>query len=87
MPRKERIDAPGALHHIIARGTDGRSIFEENTDRTNFLSPVDSILSGTRTVCYVWALIPNHFHLFFQIPGFILTIISRGNLVIVGPTK
>ncbi len=28
MPRKARIDAPGALHHIIARGIVRRSIFK-----------------------------------------------------------
>ena len=27
MPRKSRIDAPGALHHIIARGIERRRIF------------------------------------------------------------
>ena len=28
MPRQSRIDAPGALHHIIARGIEKRRIFE-----------------------------------------------------------
>jgi len=37
MPRKARIDAPGALHHIIARGIDRRSIFEDDTDRNDFM--------------------------------------------------
>jgi len=27
MPRKARIDAPGALHHIIVRGIERRKIF------------------------------------------------------------
>ena len=27
MPRKARIDAPGALHHIIVRGIDRKKIF------------------------------------------------------------
>jgi len=37
MPRKSRIDAAGALHHIIARGIDRCEIFRDNTDRKNFL--------------------------------------------------
>ena len=37
MPRKSRIDAPGALHHIIARGIERSKIFRDNTDRNNFL--------------------------------------------------
>ena len=33
MPRKELIDAPGALHHIICRGIEQRNIFRDDTDR------------------------------------------------------
>jgi putative transposase len=28
MPRQSRIDAPGALHHVIARGIGRRKIFD-----------------------------------------------------------
>lgn len=28
MPRKARIDAPGALHHVIVRGIEGGKIFD-----------------------------------------------------------
>lgn len=37
MPRKSRIDAPGALHHIIARGIERKVIFQDNRDRGDFL--------------------------------------------------
>ena len=37
MPRKARIDAPGALHHITCRGIEGRKIFDDDADRGNFL--------------------------------------------------
>ena len=37
MPRKVRIDAPGALHHIIARGIERRKIFFDSADRDIFL--------------------------------------------------
>jgi len=30
MPRKARIDAPGALHHIIVRGIERRRIFSSD---------------------------------------------------------
>ena len=66
MPRKSRIDAPGALHHIIARGIEGRRIFENNADRDNFLARLGDILKETGTACYAWALIPNHFHLLLR---------------------
>jgi REP element-mobilizing transposase RayT len=62
MPRKARIDAPGCLHHVIARGIDRRLIYEDDTDRENFLTRLETILLDTRTACYAWALMPNHFH-------------------------
>ena len=63
MPRKSRIDAPGALHHIIARGIERSDIFRDNTDRNNFLDRLGGIVKESNTSCFGWALIPNHFHL------------------------
>jgi len=66
MPRKSRIDAPGALHHIIARGIEGRNIFRDNKDRNNFLERFGDIISNNKTPCFAWALMPNHFHLLLR---------------------
>lgn len=66
MPRKSRIDAPGALHHIIARGIDRKDIFKDDKDRDNFLERLGDILAETQTFCFAWALIPNHFHLLLK---------------------
>jgi REP element-mobilizing transposase RayT len=60
MPRKARIVAPGALHHIICRGIERRKIYEDDADRDNFLDHLGTILKETSTTCYGWALIPNH---------------------------
>jgi len=32
MPRKARIDAPGALHHIVIRGIERKPIFKDSLD-------------------------------------------------------
>jgi putative transposase len=66
MPRQARIDAPGALHHIICRGMDRQQIFRDDTDRDDFVSRLATILPETSTRCFAWALIPNHFHLLLQ---------------------
>ena len=63
MPRKARIDAPGSLHHIIARGIDRRKVFDDNDDRDFFIERLGKVISDTETKCFAWALIPNHFHL------------------------
>jgi len=62
MPRKARIDAPGALHHIIIRGIERRKIFRDDTDRNNFLDRLGNILTESSTCCYAWALLSNHAH-------------------------
>jgi REP element-mobilizing transposase RayT len=66
MPRKARIDAPGALHHVIARGIDRQKIFADDLDRQKFLDRLSDLLIDTHTACYGWALIPNHFHLLLR---------------------
>jgi hypothetical protein len=64
MPRKARIDSPGGVHHIIARGIDRGVIFRDDFDRDNFLDRLENILRETRTCCYAWALIPITFTCF-----------------------
>jgi putative transposase len=78
MPRKARIDAPGALHHIIVRGIEKRKIFKDHSDRQNFIARLGDILRESQTPCYAWALMPNHFHLLLK-TGFtpIATIMRR----------
>ncbi len=66
MPRKSRIDAPGALQHVIARGINRRAIFLDDTDRYRFMERLGGLLEEYRTACYAWALVPNHFHLLLR---------------------
>ena len=66
MPRGSRIDALGALHHIICRGIERQTIFQDDYDRDNFISRLSAIVTETRTGCLAWALIPNHFHLLLK---------------------
>jgi len=62
MPRKARIDAPGALHHVICRGIERRKIFDNDADRDNFMERLGTILKEMSTPCYGWALIPPDGH-------------------------
>jgi REP element-mobilizing transposase RayT len=66
MPRKARIDAPGALHHIIIRGIEKCQIFRDNRDHDQFVQRLADILTETETPCYAWALMPNHVHLLLK---------------------
>lgn len=77
MPRKSRIDAPGALHHVIARGINRQAIFADDSDRNRFLQRLDEILTQTGAACYAWALLPNHFHLLLRTAAVPLALIMR----------
>lgn len=66
MPRKARIDAAGALHHIICRGIERRKIFWTDFDRGDFLERLEKVLLESETPCYAWVLMPNHFHLLLR---------------------
>jgi REP element-mobilizing transposase RayT len=66
MPRQARIDAPGALHHIIIRGIERKAIFKDDADRKNFLKRLALVFSETETTCYAWVLMSNHVHLLLK---------------------
>ncbi|MFW6147985.1 MAG: transposase [Thermodesulfobacteriota bacterium] len=62
MPRLARLDAPGLLQHVMARGIERTKIFRDEKDRKSFVERFAGVLESTQTQCYAWALIPNHFH-------------------------
>jgi putative transposase len=66
MPRQARLDAPGVLNHIMIRGIERRKIFINDKDRKDFIDRLSKLLPMTKTVCYAWALMPNHAHFLFR---------------------
>ncbi len=66
MPRLARLEAPGLLQHVMAKGIERRNLFRNVQDRKFFLDRLAIILEETQTQCYAWALIPNHFHLLLR---------------------
>lgn len=66
MPRKARIDAPGALHHIIIRGIERKAVFKDSADRDNSIERLGRIITETDTGCYAWVLMTNHIHILLK---------------------
>lgn len=66
MPRQARLDAPGALHHVIGRGIEGISIFRGEEDREDFLTRLGGLCEGEALSVHAWALLDNHFHLLIR---------------------
>ena len=63
MPRTARIDAPGALHHVMGRGIDGLKIFDSKKDCEDFLGRLKDLFEKEAFSIYAWSLMSNHFHL------------------------
>jgi REP element-mobilizing transposase RayT len=66
MPGKSRIDAPGALHHVIARGINRQRIFLDDPDKKNYLDRLSALLKDSGIKCYTWEALDNHFHLLLR---------------------
>ena len=66
MPRGPRVDFPGAVHHVYARGIEKRPIYLDDADRKSFLDRIGKNLPKWGMHCLAWSLMPNHFHLLLQ---------------------
>ncbi len=66
MSRQPRLDAPGALHHIMGRGIERTTIFRTDQDREDFLNRLADLCLDGNLIVYAWSLMPNHFHLLAQ---------------------
>ena len=66
MPRKARLDIPGALHHIMVRGINKSTIFEDDEEREQFLNRLGENITDARASIYAFALMTNHAHVLFK---------------------
>ncbi len=66
MPRQARLDAPGTLHHVMIRGIEKRSIFNDDVDREFFTSRMGQLALKSGMKIYAWALMNNHVHLLLR---------------------
>ena len=69
MPRQPRLDAPGALHHVMGRGIERPEIFANDIDRADFLDRVADLCQTRALSVYAWGLLPNQFHLLVRTGG------------------
>ena len=60
MPRCARLDAPGALHHVMVRGINRTAIVFDDEDRLDFLNRIGKAAEKTGMVIYALALMTNH---------------------------
>ena len=69
MPRKLRIEYPGAIYHVINRGDRREDIFKDDTDRERFLATLGQACRKTEWQVHAYCLMRNHFHLVTETPA------------------
>lgn len=66
MARPLRIEFAGALYHVTARGNARADIFDDDDDRTAFLSLLANTLQRHSWLCHAYCLMDNHYHLLLE---------------------
>ncbi|MGF1547173.1 MAG: transposase [Thiotrichales bacterium] len=66
MARPLRLEFPGALYHLTARGDRREAIFFDDDDRDEFLTVLGDVCRRFNWVVYAYCLMPNHYHLFVE---------------------
>ena len=61
----------------MCRGIERREIFRDDGDRNNFVKRFGRLVSETKTACYAWALLPNHFHLLLKTGNLPISTVMR----------
>lgn len=73
MPRKLRLEFPGAIYHVINRGNYRRWIFADDPTKAAFESCLFEACARSRWLVHAFVIMGNHFHLAVETP--------EGNLV------
>lgn len=68
MPRKLRIQYPGAIYHVMNRGDRREPIFADDDDRWRFLAALGEACQKTGWQVHAYCLMSNHFHLVVETP-------------------
>lgn len=68
MPRKLRVQYPGAVYHVMNRGDRREPIFADDHDRNRFLQTLGQACEKTGWQVHAYCLMKNHFHLVIETP-------------------
>ncbi|MBI2089789.1 MAG: transposase [Deltaproteobacteria bacterium] len=69
MSRPLRLQYPGALYHLTARGNACQKIFLDDADRGVFINTLSHhVISRYGWLCHGYCLMDNHYHLIVETP-------------------
>lgn len=68
MSRPLRVEFPGAVYHITARGAADEAIFLTNEDRERFLAILASVADRYHILCHAYCLMDDQYNLLVETP-------------------
>ena len=68
MTRPLRIQYPGAIYHVMARGNGRQLLFHEQDDYQRMLDGLVKTVDRTGWEVFAFVWMPNHLHIFFRTP-------------------
>ncbi|MGH8320434.1 MAG: REP-associated tyrosine transposase [Gammaproteobacteria bacterium] len=68
MARPLRIEYPGAVYHVTARGNARQRIYADATDFRVFLALLGKLAERYHWLCHGYCLMSNHYHLLLETP-------------------
>jgi putative transposase len=69
MARAARVNVAGGWYHVMNRGLDGMTVFEELREHEHFLELVGEMVERYGVEVHAYALMGNHYHLLIRTPG------------------
>ncbi len=67
MPRRKRTVEPHTLQHVIQRGNNRNYIYEDNRDKKEFLTLLETALCTYGATLLQYVLMDNHYHLLIKV--------------------
>ena len=68
MARPLRLEYPGAVYYVTARGNAGQEIFLDDGDREAFLETLGTVVVRFHWIVHAYCLMTNHYHLLVETP-------------------
>lgn len=68
MPRRLRIQYPGAIYHVMARGNGRQKIVRDDADREQLLAGLERCVHRNGWRIFAFVVLSNHFHLVLKTP-------------------
>jgi REP element-mobilizing transposase RayT len=69
MPRKLRVEYPGAMYHVMSRGDRYENIYLDDVDRQDFLKTLAEACQKAGWQVHAYCLMRNHYHVVLETPN------------------